>query len=111
LTRELQSALDAAKTLPPEQLPRLLGDLREVEATALARLAAPANHHTTQPHTNGDDTLDVDEAARYIGMSTKWLYRNHAILPSVRIGCGRRPRLRFRRRDLDVWLQQHTVNQ
>jgi excisionase family DNA binding protein len=106
-----QHVLLTAKTLPPEQLPQFLGALREVEVTALARLALPSPSHPTQPRTDGDDTLNVDEAAKYLGISAKWIYRNHAVLPSVRIGCGRRPRLRFRRRDLDVWLQQHTVNQ
>jgi len=110
-TRELQSALDAARALPPEELPRFLGDLEEVRMTALARLSAPAVQHQAQPHTDGDDTLDVDGAAKYLGISAKWIYRNHAAMPCVNIGCGRKPRLRFRRRDLDVWLQQHTVNQ
>ena len=38
---ELQFALRAARDLPPEELPRLLGEIEEVRCTAMARLAAP----------------------------------------------------------------------
>jgi len=49
--------------------------------------------------------LDVDQAADYIGMSAKWIYRNYAILPHRRIGEGPRPRIKFRRCDLDRWIE------
>ena len=38
---ELQHVLTAAKELPAEQLPHLLGLLEEARATAMARLMSP----------------------------------------------------------------------
>jgi len=80
VTRELEPALDAARRLPPNELPRLLGDLEEVRATALARLTAPAPQQQAQP----DELLDVAEAARRLGVSTQYLYRHHPRLPFTR---------------------------
>jgi predicted DNA-binding transcriptional regulator AlpA len=55
--------------------------------------------------TCSEPLLDVDQAAAYIGMSAKWVYRNYAILPHRRIGEGPRPRIKFRRCDLDRWIE------
>jgi hypothetical protein len=70
---ELETALIAARTLPSEELPRLLGDLEEVRATALARLAAPA-----LAHTGPDELIDVQEASRRLGISRDYLYHHHS---------------------------------
>jgi hypothetical protein len=71
MRQELENALTAARILPVQDLPRLLGDLEEVRATALARLAVPA------PHTTPNDVLvDVDEASRRLGMSKTYLYHH-----------------------------------
>src|SRR5580704_18419309 len=59
----------SARTLPSEELPRLLGDLEEVRATALARLVAPP-----PAHTGPDELIDVQEASRRLGVSTDYLY-------------------------------------
>jgi predicted DNA-binding transcriptional regulator AlpA len=67
----LESALTAARTLPAEDLPRLLGDLEEVRTTALARLAAPAPQQAPS-----DSLLDVHEAAVRLGLSASYLYRH-----------------------------------
>jgi len=68
----LQPVLDLARTLAPEELPRLLGDLEEIRASALARLTAP------QPiQAQADELLDVSEAARRLGMSEDYVYRHH----------------------------------
>ena len=75
---ELQDLLIAAKELPPEQLPRLLGELEEIRCTALARLSAPA------PAQTQDQLLDVDGAAQRLGVSRDYLYRHHAELPFTR---------------------------
>ena len=76
-------------------------------AESIQRLTDTPVHTTnTLVHTG---LLDIPEAARYIGMSTRWLYRHYAIIPHIRIGFGRRPRIRFRRTDLDAWLQQHRI--
>jgi len=67
----LQDALNEAHDLPAKELPRLLGDLEEVRATAQARLLAPPSE--TAP----DELLDVNEAATMLGISADYLYHNH----------------------------------
>ena len=49
-------------------------------------------------------SLDVEAAASYINMSAKWIYKHLDSVPHLRIGDGYKPRIRFRRRDLDHWL-------
>lgn len=68
---ELQPALDLAKLLPASEVPRLLGDLEEIKATALARLTAPP---AAAPAV--DELLPVPEAARRLGMSRSYLYQH-----------------------------------
>jgi hypothetical protein len=69
---ELKPILAQARTVTPEELPRLLGELEEVRATALARLTAP------QPATDhADELLNVAEAASRLGVSEDYLYRHH----------------------------------
>jgi single-strand DNA-binding protein len=75
---ELQSVLIAAQELPAPELPRLLGELEEIRATAMARLASPATVHLP------DELLTVEQAAGRLGVSTDYLYRNHSRLPFVR---------------------------
>lgn len=72
----LQSVLKLVGDLPPEDLPRLLGDLREIEATALGRLSVRAAQ-SAQP----DELIDVEEAARRLGVCRSWLYHHHRNLP------------------------------
>ncbi|SRR6266851_5798350 len=69
---ELEPILAAARLLSPEELPRLLGDLEEIKATALARLTAPM----LQPQ-SPDTMLDIEEAATRLGMSRNYLYHHH----------------------------------
>jgi predicted DNA-binding transcriptional regulator AlpA len=78
MKQELEPALMAARTLAPAELPRLLGDLREIEAVALSRLTAPT------PPTVDDTLLGVTEAAELLGMSTGYLYHHHADFPFTR---------------------------
>lgn len=108
MRRELESVLDAVRTIPASELPGFIGQLAEVHAIALARLTAPVPIKASDDR-NGDDVLDVAQAAAYINMSQKWIYRNHSILPHLRVGFGTRPRLKFRRRDLDGWLEKHKI--
>jgi predicted DNA-binding transcriptional regulator AlpA len=75
---ELELALAAARTIAPEALPRLLGDLEEVRTTALARLSAPISQCVP------DVLLDVNGAAERLGVSAGYLYRNHRCFPFVR---------------------------
>lgn len=96
---ELQNVLAAAKELPTEQLPRLLGDLEEIRCTAMARLTAPP---PTAPQL--DELLDVDEAAHRLGTSKDYLYRHHALLPFTR-RIGRS--LRFSTLGIEKYIRQH----
>ena len=54
--------------------------------------------------------LTIEEAADYLGMSAKWLYRNYRDLPHVKIGGGTKPRIRFKGADLDQWVAAHTFD-
>jgi len=99
---ELECVRTAARSLAPAELLRFLVELREVELEALVRLGAPP---AATPREDGQALLDVEAAAAHINMSAKWIYKNLAILPTVRIG----NRIKFRRRDLDAWLEQHVI--
>jgi|SRR5215813_14144503 len=74
----LQNVLKEVSELPPEQLPRLLGELEEIRCTAIARLSAAA------PAPVQDQLLDVEAAAQRLGVSRDYLYRHHARLPFTR---------------------------
>ena len=66
----LEPVLALVKTLPREELPRLLGDLTEISATAGARLTSSV----VESHPN--EMLDVEETARRMGVSKDYLYRH-----------------------------------
>jgi hypothetical protein len=104
--QELETVLSVVRALPSAELPAFIGQIAEVQAVALARLTAPVPVALPADR-DGQDLLDVETAANYINMSAKWLYRNYTIVPHLRIGNGTRPRLRFRRRDLDGWIEEH----
>jgi excisionase family DNA binding protein len=93
---ELQNVLKAVTELPPEQLPRLLGELEEIRCTALARLSAPA------PAQTQEQLLDVEAAAQRLGVSRDYLYRHHAELPFTR-RMGKA--LRFSTTGMEKWLR------
>ena len=95
---ELEPILASARQLSPAELPRLLGDLEEIKATALARLTAPA-----PPVQSPDALLDVDEAAARLGMSRSYLYRHASRFPFVR-HVGRS--LRFSANGIENYLRQ-----
>ena len=61
MRQELETALTAARELPAPELPRLLGELEEIRATALARLSSPAGLQVL------DELLDVEQAAARLG--------------------------------------------
>ena len=68
----LKSALEHAQTLTLDDLPAFLGELEQIRVTALARLSAPVAA-PTQP----DERVDITTAAKRLGVSTSYLYRNH----------------------------------
>jgi hypothetical protein len=75
---DLEQALAAAATIPLPELPSFLGHLREIEATALARLHAVQD---SRPTAEPDQLLDVTEAAKRLSVSKDYLYRNWKKLP------------------------------
>jgi excisionase family DNA binding protein len=79
MRNEFESALTAARTVPAEELPRLLGDLEEIRSTALARLTVPVIQSQAP-----DSWLDINEAAELTGMSRSYLYRHAEKFPFVR---------------------------
>jgi excisionase family DNA binding protein len=101
LRKELESTLIAVRVIPQEELPRLLGELEEIRATALARLASPT--HATQ---SLDSLLAVDKAAERLGVSPHYLYRNHRRLPFTR-RMGRS--LRFSSNGIEEYIRRKNV--
>jgi predicted DNA-binding transcriptional regulator AlpA len=75
-----------ATEVPPSHVPAVLGQLAELQAIFLARLMAGANG--AMPLMSAPDSnLDIEEAARRLGVSVAYLYRNAGRLPfTVRIG-------------------------
>ncbi len=69
-----EDVLRAARELPAEDLPTLIGQLEAAKATAWQRLAGkpePANG-------DHDELLAVPEAARRLGISEDYLYRHQS---------------------------------
>ena len=98
MRRELESVLIAAQSIPQEELPKLLGELEEIRATGLARLAS-ALPEVRLP----DSLLAVDEAAVRLGVSAHYLYRNHRRFPFTR-RMGRS--LRFSSNGIDQYIRR-----
>jgi len=71
--------LKAARELPAEDLPALIGQLAQAHATALARLTAPS-----MAQSEHDELLSVTEAARRLGVSVDYLYSHHSQYPFTR---------------------------
>lgn len=63
----------------PAEIPHLIGKLEAAKAQAWARLVVPVPNGTGLDAS--DDSLDAEEAARRLGMSASWLYKNHKKLP------------------------------
>ena len=89
----LTRALEDARNLPADKLPRLLGDIEEVRTTALARLSAPS------PAPAKDELLTVKQAAERLHCSQVYLYKT--ALPFKR-KLGRK--LLFSSRGIDEYL-------
>lgn len=65
----LNPALEDARTLPADKLPKLAADLEEIRCTLLARLSAPALAQVE------DKLLSCSEAAALLHCSRDTLYR------------------------------------
>jgi predicted DNA-binding transcriptional regulator AlpA len=100
LIPELELVLKAARSLAPDELPQLLGELETVRAVAWSRLTAPAPA-PLNPQAP-DELLDVKTAAGRLHLSVGYLYRHHDLFPfSRRVGRS----LRFSNSGIDDYIQ------
>jgi hypothetical protein len=95
VTRELfDKLLNEARKAERDELPRLIGALAEVNAVALARLAAPV---ATAPP---DEWLDIETAAVYLNVRKDFLYRRKHL--GKKVG----NRLVYSRKTLDRFVEK-----
>jgi predicted DNA-binding transcriptional regulator AlpA len=87
VTLDLDRLIADLDRLPADQLPEAIGALESVRARAWARLVASVT--AGPPPDPADTTVDVHEAARLLGMSPAWVYRNAGTLPFTRRVGGR----------------------
>jgi predicted DNA-binding transcriptional regulator AlpA len=96
----------AISEAPASVLPDLIGELEAAKAAAWARLTMPAVSKGPEGSSPEDCNLDADEAARRLGMSRDWLYKNASRLPfAVRIG----RRVLFSSQGLERWNRSRTA--
>src|SRR3954466_12877569 len=76
---ELHNALELVQSVASDELPRLIGELAELSAVAMARLTAPSPI-ASRP----DELLNVTDAAARLSLSADYLYRHHKTLPFAR---------------------------
>jgi excisionase family DNA binding protein len=95
LARQL---LQTVAETPSAHLPALVGALAQVQAVALSRLTTPRpEEHRPEAR---DANISVREAARRLGVSSSYIYKNAESLPfAVRIG----RRLLCSERRLEKW--------
>lgn len=101
---------DRLQNVPPESIPRLIGEAETLRALLWARLQAPAPPvpATTRPSSeskdrNGapDNLLKASEAAIRLGVNRRWMYRHADTLPFTRkLTEGT---LRFSEKGLERW--------
>jgi predicted DNA-binding transcriptional regulator AlpA len=76
----IEDVLVEIASLPVAELPHALGQLREAEAAAMARLLVP-----TAPAPPAEERLlDINEAAQRLGTTADYLYRHWKKLPFAR---------------------------
>jgi len=102
MTAELEAVLNRARALAADEIPRFLGELETIRAVAWSRLTA--NVPVTQQAC--DELIDIEEAARRLGVSCSYLYRNHGRYSfSRRVGRS----LRFSAQGLQSHIEQTGV--
>ena len=90
----------------PEQDKKVVLFLREHSIIS----SIPEQVPPVSPTENDQRLLNVGEAAQLLGCSAKWIYVNYETLPHVALGTGPKPRLRFRRKALLAWIEQHEID-
>ena len=95
-----QELAGAVRSAGVGDLPGLIGVLAEMEALAQLALKTAREREDRVAADAPEKNLSASEAARRLGMSRDWLYRNAGRLPfSVRIG----RRVLFDARGLERW--------
>jgi len=82
-------------------LPVFLGELERLRAEILISTTSPLD-----PPLEKDRILSVPEAARRIGRSPWWVYRNKNALPIVRLPTGR---YGFSEKRLERWIERRAA--
>jgi predicted DNA-binding transcriptional regulator AlpA len=102
-----QGLAGAIRGAGPEDLPGLIGLLAEIEALAQLALKTANDRGSESARDDKPETnLSAAEAARRLGMSRDWLYKNASSLPfAVRIG----RRLLFDAKGLERWNRGRTL--
>jgi hypothetical protein len=77
LSPHLEAIERALQDGPTDDLPALIGELERLKTKALIRAARPPERADNGP----DENLSVQEAARRLGVSVDWLYKNARRLP------------------------------
>jgi hypothetical protein len=95
---DLKHLAAALAQMPTSELPWALGQLRELEATAMARLCSGAQAAVREP----EQLLDVEEAAKRLNTSTDYLYRHWKKLP---FACKLPFGLRFSESGLNAYIR------
>jgi len=95
MRRELDTILDAARTLERDALPAFMGELATIHAIAFARLALPVIE------SRDDEWLDVARAAQYLCVQKSFLHQRSRQL-GKRVG----RRLVFSRKALDRFVER-----
>lgn len=89
---------------PLIHLPHMLGQLRELEAHALARLCAGSR---TMETARSEQLLDITEAAKRLDASEHYLYRHWKTLPfAQKYGWG----LRFSANGIDEYIRRRDMS-
>jgi hypothetical protein len=78
---------EAAREMPREAISSLVGAIAALQAEIT--LVAAESDRATTPGDNHDRALSPAEAARMLGRSCDWVYRNRRSLPVTRLPSGR----------------------
>jgi len=78
------------------------GPITLAEHDRLPEAAAPSDC--------ADCLLDAKEVAELLGVHPNWVYLNYRQLPHIPFGTGSKPRIRFRRKAILAWIEQHEID-
>src|SRR5436190_23816489 len=94
--------LEQLKNVPAEKIPAVLAQLAAAQGLLAARLLQNGGNESHHDAGERGKLLDVNEAAKRIGKSADWLYRNSEKLPfTVRVGRS----VKFSEAGLEKWIR------